>query len=183
MKWSRIPIAVVAAVAGYFAARGGRGGATVQDLKHYDLLGISAELASSPEPFEIPIPPEAQGKVLSIENQQAKRRNFESMVSRMVCAPGIQASAEGALNGAIQNIVTTQKLTLVSQERKPISLPEASGYRYTAVFRKGSEGLEMQGVILTKDAKLWQVFSVYLQANSESRETAARVADSVKLLP
>jgi hypothetical protein len=181
----RILAGVVGAIAGFYAIQHGfrSGGVSVEDLKRYTIAGLSAELPAAPQPLTIPIPPEIAGKIISIENYEVKKRSFEAVVSRITYAADIEASAEGALDGSMANLMNVQKMTRLSQNRKPLTISGVSGLRYWAVFSKSGEELEMQGVVLTKGPVLWQLFVLFARSNTRSRDAAVRIADSVAMSP
>jgi hypothetical protein len=160
-----------------------RGGASVADLRSYTVAGISVELPVAPAPLEVPLPPEVRTKMIQMEVFQAHKKNFESMLSHVVYAAGVEASPEGAFNGALTNLANTGKLTRVSENRTPVTISGISGYRCSAVLSKSGEELEVQGVFLAKGATLWSVSVLYKKDDPGSRETALRITASVGVTP
>lgn len=184
MRGLRILAGVAIASLISYAFRGafaGGGGATLKDLKRADVLGLSVELPGLPLPLTVPIPPEAKNNIKSMEAVQVQKKNFEAGASRMMFAPGVELSLEGGLDGSIQEIVKKQGLSVVTQERKPVTISGIKGLRCTAVFRKGSNDLEMQTVILAKGTTSWMVFCLYLKNNNDSRATATRIHESIQI--
>src|SRR5579859_1863015 len=138
-----------------------RGGAAVADLKKYTISGMSVELPGPPVPLPIPLPPEVKKLVVTMENVEAKKRNFESMVSKVVYTAGVVASADGAMNGAIANMMKSEQMTRVSENRTPVTISGLAGFRCSTVFNKAGDELEMQGIYLAKASTLWGVMVLY----------------------
>src|SRR5882672_1357493 len=114
----RIVAGLVAGLIAVVVVRGGcGGGVSVGDLKKVTLAGITVELPGTPEPLEIPIPPEIRNRVVSMESYQKVKRTFMAAVSRVTYTPDVQASVDGALDGSISNVMTAQHLVKRSDSR------------------------------------------------------------------
>jgi hypothetical protein len=181
---------VVAGLAGFIGATVGvnvfmrslfHGGAAVSELKQYTISGMSIALPSAPVPLPITLPPEVKSMVVTMENVEAKKKNFESMVTKVVYTAGIVASAEGAMNGAIANMMKSEQLTRVSENRTPAKISGLDGFRCSAVFSKAGEELEMQGVYLAKASTLWGILVLYRKDDSRSRDTALEIVASLSI--
>jgi len=187
MNRMRTPAGVVAALALLSCSAGlagcGPNGASPKDLKPWVLSGVTLQLPAKPEKMDITLPPEVRSKVLLMENHQVRLRNFEAGLSKVVYAPGIEANAEGALEGALSNVAKTQNMSRGALDKKAVTVSGLNGLRYTAQFKKSGQDVETQGMILAKASGLWQVFTVYLKSNSDSREAATKIVDSIQIVP
>lgn len=152
-------------------------------LQRLTVAGISAELPGPLDPMNVPIPPEVQAKIVTMENFQKLKGNFMVVVQRVVYTPDIEASLDGALDGSISNIMNAQKMTKVSEQRPPTTVSGIPGKKYSVELSKGGDLYQMQGVIATKGPKLWNVFAFYKKGSSRYPETANKIVDSVQLTP
>ena len=165
------------------AAGCGKGGPSPDDLHSETTVGLTYLFPAVPEKFDIQIPPNIRSMVVSMENYRYQVRNFEAGVSKVTYVPTIQASADGAVEGCLSNVASSQVMTRGTTEKKPVQIGGCDGIRYAATFRKGSQDIESQGVILAKGAMMWQVFVIYLKDNANSKATATKILDSVQLTP
>ena len=184
MRWIGIAAGLIGAVVGSSIVKHTmKGGASPDDLKPYTAAGLSLQFPAPPEKFEVTLPANVRALVSSTENYQYKTRNFEAAISRVAYVSTVQANPEGALEGALSNVATSQSMERVSKEAKPVTLSDIQGLRFTAVFRKSGQNVEAQGIVLADGPALWQLFVVYLKDNAASRETATKMVDSVRIAP
>jgi hypothetical protein len=184
MRWVGIVAGIVGAIVGASVVRAVfKGGVSPKDLRPHAVAGLSIQFPAAPQKLEIELPAAVRSKILSTESYQYKARNFEAVLSRVVYVVGIQASPEGALEGALANVASSQSMTRVREDKKAVNVSGCDGLRFTALFSKSGKDVEAQGVILARGPSLWSVFVVYLKENSNSRETATLMVDSIRLAP
>ncbi|MBV8880890.1 MAG: hypothetical protein JO332_13045 [Planctomycetaceae bacterium] len=159
------------------------GGVSVKDLQKHTVAGITAEFPGTPQPLKVDVPPEVKSKVLLMDSYQTQTRTFLAAVSRVVYAPGIEANLDGALDGSVSNVMTTQQMVKVSEQREAATVSGLPGKRFSVVFRKGSDEFEMQGVIATKGNAMWNGFAFFKKSDAKAREVAQRFVSSVTFTP
>lgn len=185
VKPLRILGGFVGALVGYFAVQAifSGGGVSVKDLRKVTIAGITAELPGTPEPLDIPLPPEIKSKVVSMETYQTLKKLFMAALSRVTYTPDIEANLDGAVEGSISNIMSKQQLTKVSEQRQPVTISGIAARRYSVLFSKGGDEFEMMGVLATKGPKMWNVFAFYKKGDSRFHDAAVRIVGSVEISP
>ena len=184
MRLIRISAGGIAAlIASAVVRQAFKGGPSPKDLKPYVASGLALQFPGPPEKFEVDVPPTVRAKIESMENHQFKARNFEAAVTRVAYVATVQPNIEGALEGALSNAASSQSMSRASNDKKPVTVSGCEGIRFTSVFRKSGQEVEAQGVIFAKGPVLWQLFVIYLKDSAASRETAAKMVESVQVAP
>lgn len=171
------------AIVASLAASCGGGEMSVTDLQKLTVAGITTELPGTPTALTLPIPPEVQAKIVSMESYQVLKRNYLTAITRVTYTPDIEASIDGAIDGSIQNVMAKQQLAKTSEERTPVTVSGMPGKRYSVGLSKGSEQFEMIGVIVAKGPKLWNVFTFLKKGGAKSHDAALRTASAVEIAP
>ncbi len=157
-------------------------GVSLKDLQKGTYVGVTVELLGTAAPFQIPVPAEIQGKVVSMENFQVLKKSFMSAISKVVYTPEIEANVDGAVEGSISNIMAKQGLTKLGDQRAPTTVSGLPSKRYLCQFTKDGTDFELKGVIAAKGPVLWHVFSFY-KKTSRAQDVSTRVLDSVSIAP
>lgn len=177
-------VVLAAAALALFGVRSYRArGIPAKDLKRHSVVGLSMEFPAEPKPKVWEVPPAVRGKIKSVDAVQVNLNRFDALASRVLYGPETPLTLETAFDAMIQNQRHKESILEIKSARVPAAVSGLNGYRYSTTLLKNGDELEHQGLFLFKDGTYFDVHILFPKASSESRATAARMIESIQVLP
>ena len=141
--------------------------------------GLTLELPADPKDAGMTIPAELKSKITAMEAHECTIGDFSCMVMYAAYADGIEASAEGGARGAAENMKKTSAVTNLEYKIEDLGRSRV-GLKGTCTL--AGQPAVLDGFVSARGEKLWCVFTLYAEANSDARDASKRVLDSAGIL-